>query len=74
MTRLRMRVSNALLEGAIERTLDRQVLERNLARCAPDSYGYSSAQRAVRQAEQFERILMWIGWRLQPRLHDADLP
>jgi hypothetical protein len=67
MISTRTRLSAALLEGAMDRTLDAQALKRNLTSINADSPGYAMALRAVRHAERFESALIWLACRLQPR-------
>ena len=63
----RARLSAALLKGAMDRSLDAQALQQNLAKVNSNSPGYHIALRAVRHAQRFESVLIWLAYRLQPR-------
>jgi hypothetical protein len=67
LTRPRTRLSAALLEGTMDRSLDAQALKKTLNNINADSPGHAMALGAVRHAERFESALIWIACRLQPR-------
>jgi len=65
---LREKLSDALLRTGMERALERQQMQRSLLSSAdPNTPGYSGALAALLSAEVFENVILWLGWRLQPR-------
>jgi hypothetical protein len=66
--RLRESASNALLRLGAERSLERQQLEASMASADPRAAGYSAALAAISTAKAFETAVLWLGWRLQPRM------
>ena len=64
---IRERLSDALLEGAMDRSIAARELEQNLATVSAGSPGYDAAHRAARTAHRMESVLLWLGWRLRPR-------
>ncbi len=68
ITAPRARLSAALLNGAMDRSLDAQALEQSLSSGDANSPGYDMAVRAVRHAQRFESALIWFACRLQPRM------
>ena len=64
---MRRRLSDTMLRAGMDRTLERQELERGLAGVNPQTPGYQSALAAVSAAKVAESVLLWFGWRLQPR-------
>ncbi len=64
---VRRTLSDTLLRVGMERTLDRQELERGMATENPESPGYHSALAAIAAAKVAESVVLWVGWRLQPR-------
>ena len=67
ITAIRERVSDVLIDGAIDRSLDARELEQNLATVPTDAPGYTIAAKVARRATRREAVLLWLGWRLQPR-------
>ena len=65
--RMRRRLSDAMLRAGMERALERQEVERGLAGVNPQAPGYQSAMAALSAARVAESVLLWCGWRLQPR-------
>ncbi len=70
MQKIRRRVSDKLLEGAMDRSLDARELEQNLLTVRSETPGYAVAARAARSAQRVESALLWLAWRLQPRSTD----
>lgn len=64
---LREFLSDRLLHSAVERAMERQEIERAIARESPSKPGYQSALSALRSAKRRESALLWLGWRLHPR-------
>ncbi len=67
VNQIRESCSGALLRMGAERTLERQVLERRLAGADPNAPGYHTALAAMAAARAWESMVLWVGWRLQPR-------
>ena len=67
MSQLRERLSTALVEGAFERTLDGQQLERKI-QAHVDEPGYPSAMRVVKAARRHDALMLWLGLRLRRRV------
>jgi hypothetical protein len=64
---IRQSCSDALLRMGAERALERQDLERRLTGADPNAPGYHSALAAMAAARAWEWMVLWVGWRLQPR-------
>ena len=68
LTPVRERLSDALLRVGAERALERQEMQRSLVASADhNAPGYGSALAALMTAELFDKTMLWLGWRLQPR-------
>jgi hypothetical protein len=67
MSTIRERLSNALVEGAFERSVDAAELDRRLAALPPDTPGRDLARSVVLSARRRESLLLWLGFRLRPR-------
>ena len=67
VNQIRESCSGALLRMGAERTLERQVLERRLTGADPNAPGYHTALAAMAAARAWESMVLWVGWRLQPR-------
>ena len=64
---LRHRLSSALLRFGADRALERQQMERSVVAAGPQTPGYQSALAAHSSARMAETVMLWVGWRLQPR-------
>ena len=61
-------LSDTLLRVGAERALERQEMQRSLVASADhDAPGYGGALAALLTAEVFDKTMLWLGWRLQPR-------
>jgi hypothetical protein len=67
INRIRESCSGALLRMGAERALERQDLERRLTGADPSTPGYHAALAAMAAARAWESMVLWVGWRLQPR-------
>lgn len=57
----------ALLRFAVERSLERQAMERRLDAVArPGSTEHANAMASLTAARWFESMMLWMGWRLHP--------
>ncbi|MGD9527111.1 hypothetical protein [Pseudonocardia sp.] len=65
--RIRERLSDALLSTATELTLERVALTRRLE-ANPAHPGYHHALAAMTAARWVDSTLLWLSWRLRPRL------
>ena len=64
---LRHRLSSALLRFGADRSLERQQMQRSIAAAGSLTPGYQSALAALSSARMAETVMLWVGWRLQPR-------
>jgi hypothetical protein len=65
---VRERLSDTLLREGAERALERQQMQRSLVASAdPNAPGYGGAMAALLTAAAFDKTMLWLGWRLQPR-------
>ena len=65
---VRERLSDTLLRVGAERALERQEMQRSLIASADhNAPGYAGALAAVLTAQVFDKTMLWLGWRLQPR-------
>jgi len=66
-TKIRHRVGSTLIRFAIERSLERQEMERRLDTVArPGSTEHANALVTLSAARTFESAMLWVGWRLHP--------
>jgi hypothetical protein len=64
---IRQWAGTGLLNFAIDRSLERQEMERRLAAAArPGSTELASAMATLAAARWFESMMIWVGWRLHP--------
>lgn len=63
MTELRQVLSNSLIRFATERSIERTEFEGALG----GSGSASPAMAAMAYARLWESMVLWVGWRLQPR-------
>lgn len=66
-TTFRELLSEKLINSAAGIALDRQAMQRSLQAVSPQAAGRREAIAAVRTAELVESMMLWLGWRLQPR-------
>ena len=62
---LRRRISDALVDGAFQRSADARLLEQRLTAMPGYSPSRAAALSAVRRAQRFDAMLLWIGMRLR---------
>jgi hypothetical protein len=67
MSTIRERLSDALVEGAFERSVDAAELDRRLAALPAGTPGLDLARSVVQSARRRESLLLWLGFRLRPR-------
>jgi hypothetical protein len=70
---VRQRLGDALLRAGMDRTVARQHLLTSLSAVHPDTPGHAQALQVARSAALFESAVLWLGWRLQPRLALPEL-
>jgi hypothetical protein len=59
-----------LINGAAENALDRRAMQQSLNAAPAQARGRREALAAMQTAELFEAVVLWLGWRLQPRQLD----
>jgi hypothetical protein len=60
--------SHALLRTGTELSFEQRNLERDIAAESSEAPGYAGAQQAVWLAGKVGEAMLWLGWRLQPRV------
>jgi len=67
VTEIRESLSNSLIRFATDRSIERGELERTLQGSGTTTP--PSALAAMDYARLWESVVLWVGWRLQPRDH-----
>lgn len=66
-TKIRHRAGAALIRFAVERSVERQQMERRLNTVTrPGSTAHANALVTLGAARSFESAMLWVGWRLHP--------
>ena len=70
--RFRTAASDRLLRFGADRSIETREMERRIAALDPGGPGYHGIHAALSAAKAWEAMVLWVAWRLQPRV-SADL-
>lgn len=72
MPTIRERAGDALLRTAIDLAADREEITRRIDAAPRDAPGHETARGAMECARWFDSAMLWLSWRLRPRVFSPD--